>query len=167
MGLDTHKRLTEMHEDGYVENTVGIHIEVLDVLVPEHALEEVTSGRASPRSANRANMGISSGFFSIGYGLPVAACHRSISFSRRNPLLTKASRSSVFNFSFFHSLAGLGRGVDGGDDSRAEPSASLRVLFFPVLASYSWTGCLHPPSNGCLHSHSLEGYTGGGPRRRV
>jgi hypothetical protein len=47
--------------------------------------------------------------------------------------LTKASRSSVFNFAFFHSLAGLGRRVDGGDDSEAEPSASLWVLFFPVL----------------------------------
>jgi hypothetical protein len=34
---------------------------------------------------------------------------------------------------FFHSLAGLGRGVDGGDDSRAEPLASFRVLFFPTL----------------------------------
>jgi hypothetical protein len=66
---------------------------------------------------NRANMGISSGFFSIGYGSPVAGHHKSISFSRRNLLLAKESRSSVFGFAFFHSLAGLWRGVDGGDDS--------------------------------------------------
>jgi hypothetical protein len=30
-------------------------------------------------------------------------------------------------------LVGLGHGVDGGDDSGAEPSASLQVLFFPAL----------------------------------
>jgi hypothetical protein len=41
----------------------------------------------------------------------------SIYFSRKNPLFTRASRSSVFILDFFHSLAGLGRGGDvGGDD---------------------------------------------------
>jgi hypothetical protein len=36
---------------------------------------------------------------------------------------------------FFHSLFGLGRGGDvGGDESRADPSASLRDLFFPAPA---------------------------------
>jgi hypothetical protein len=63
----------------------------------------------------------------------MAVRHRSISFSRRNPLLTKVSRSSVFNLAFFHSLAWLGRRVDDNDDSGAEPSASLRVLFLPAL----------------------------------
>jgi hypothetical protein len=47
-------------------------------------------------------------------------------------MLTRASRSSVFNLAFFHSLVGLGRGVDDGDDSGADPSASLRVLVFPA-----------------------------------
>jgi hypothetical protein len=47
--------------------------------------------------------------------------------------LTKVSRSSVFNLAFFHSLAWLGRRVDDNDDSGAEPSASLQVLFFPAL----------------------------------
>jgi hypothetical protein len=45
MGLDTHTRLTKMNEDGDLENTVGIQIEELDVVVPEHALEEVTGGQ--------------------------------------------------------------------------------------------------------------------------
>jgi hypothetical protein len=36
----------------------------------------------------------------------------SICFSCRNPLFTRASRSSVFILDFFHSLAGLGRGGD-------------------------------------------------------
>jgi hypothetical protein len=40
----------------------------------------------------------------------VVARHMSISFSRRNPLFTRASRSSAFILDFFHSLAGLGRG---------------------------------------------------------
>jgi hypothetical protein len=71
---------------------------------------------------------------SIRYGWPVVARHRSISFYRENPLLTRASRSSVLSLDFFHSLAGLGCGEDGGDDSGADPFASLRDLFFPTLA---------------------------------
>jgi hypothetical protein len=48
-------------------------------------------------------------------------------------LFTSASKSSVFALDFFHSLFGLGRGGDIGDDeSRADPSASLRDLFFPA-----------------------------------
>jgi hypothetical protein len=50
-------------------------------------------------------------------------------------LFTKASRYSVFSLDFFHSLAGLGCGGDvGGDDSWADPSDSLRDLFFPPPA---------------------------------
>jgi hypothetical protein len=59
----------------------------------------------------------------------------SISSSWRNPLFTSASRSSVFVLDFFHSLFGLGRGGDvGGVDPWADPSASLRDLFYPALA---------------------------------
>jgi hypothetical protein len=59
------------------------------------------------------------------------ARHISISFSRKNPLFTNASRSSVFILDFFHSLFGLGHGGDvGGDDTWANPSASLRDLLF-------------------------------------
>jgi hypothetical protein len=50
-------------------------------------------------------------------------------------LFTKATRSSVFILDFFHSLAGLGCGGDaGGDDTWADPSASLRDLFFSAPA---------------------------------
>jgi hypothetical protein len=67
--------------------------------------------------------------------LPAAARHISISFSRRNLLFTRASRSSVFIFDFFHSLFRLGRGGDVcGDDPWADHSASLRDLFFPAPA---------------------------------
>jgi hypothetical protein len=59
----------------------------------------------------------------------------SISFSRRNPLFTSTNKSSDFGLDFFHSLFGLGRGGDvGGDESRADPSTSLRDLFFPAPA---------------------------------
>jgi hypothetical protein len=44
-------------------------------------LKKSFAERASPRSTNRANIGISSGFFSIRYGSPAAARHMSISFS--------------------------------------------------------------------------------------
>jgi hypothetical protein len=58
--------------------------------------------------------------------------HISISFFRRNPLFTRASRSSVFILDFFHSFIELGCGGDvGGDDIWADASASLRGLFFP------------------------------------
>jgi hypothetical protein len=77
-------------------------------------------------------MGISSGFFSMGYGSPAAARHISTSFSRRDPMLRSASRSSVFALDFFHSWLGFGRGGDtGGDVTTADLAASSRDLFFP------------------------------------
>jgi hypothetical protein len=44
--------------------------------------------------------------------------------------LTKANRSSVLSLDFFHSLAELGCGEDGSDESGADPSASMQDLFF-------------------------------------
>jgi hypothetical protein len=71
----------------------------------------------NPRSMNWANIGISSGFFSIGYGSPAAVRHMSISFSPRKLLFTSANNSSVFALDFFHSLFGFGRrGEVGGVD---------------------------------------------------
>jgi hypothetical protein len=132
MGLDPQKRFTEVDEDGGVENTIGV--EVLDAVVPHEPLEEV-AGSASPRSAKRANIGISSSLFSIGYGSPAAALHMSTSFSRMNSLLRRASKSSVFVFDFFHSRFGSGRGGDiGGTAPAADPTASLRPLFFLSVA---------------------------------
>jgi hypothetical protein len=134
MGLDPQKSFTEMNEDGGVENTIGVEVEVLDAVVPHEPLEEVARGSESPRSANRANIGISSSFFSIGYGSPAAALHLSTSFSRMNPLLRRASRSSVFTFDFIHSRFGSGRGGDTGSDvPAADPVASSRPLFFPPV----------------------------------
>jgi hypothetical protein len=80
VGLDSHKCLTEMEEDGDVEDTIGVEVEVLNAMVSEHPIEEVTRRRGvSLRSMNHANIGISSGFFSIRYGSPVVTRHRSIS----------------------------------------------------------------------------------------
>jgi hypothetical protein len=51
-----------------------------------------------------------------------------------NPLLRRASRSSVFVFDFFHSRLGSGRGGDiGGAAPAAAAVASSRLLFFPVV----------------------------------
>jgi hypothetical protein len=118
-----------------VENTVGVEVEVLDAVVPQQSLEEVAGRRDSPRSANRVNIAISSGFFSMGYGSPAAALHMSTSFSRKNPLLRRDSRSSVLALDFFHSRFGFGRGGDtDGDVPAADPAASSRSLFFPPAA---------------------------------
>jgi hypothetical protein len=52
-----------------------------------------------------------------------------------NPLLRRASRSSVFAFDFFHSRFGSGSGGDiGGAAPAADPAASSRLLFFPLEA---------------------------------
>jgi hypothetical protein len=51
-----------------------------------------------------------------------------------NPLLRRASRSSVFVFDFFHSRLGSGRGGDiGGVAPAAATAASSRPLFFPAV----------------------------------
>jgi hypothetical protein len=118
-----------------MEDTVGVEVEVLDAVVPSSPLKKLLAGRDSPRSANRVNIGISSGFFSMGYGSPAAALHMSTSFSRMNPLLRRAIRSSVLALDFFHSRFGSGRGGDtGGDVPTADPVASSRALFFPPVA---------------------------------
>jgi hypothetical protein len=44
----------------------------------------------------------------------MAARHMSISFSRRKPLFTSASRSSVYALDFFNSLFEFGRGGEVG-----------------------------------------------------
>jgi hypothetical protein len=60
-----------------VEDTIGVEVEVLDAVVPQQPLEEVAGRKRQTRSANRVNIGISSGFFSMGYGSPAAALHMS------------------------------------------------------------------------------------------
>jgi hypothetical protein len=68
----------------------------------------------------------------MGYGSPAAALHISTSFSRKNPLLRRTSRSLFLALDFFHSRFGSGRGGDtGGDVPAADPAASSRALFFP------------------------------------
>jgi hypothetical protein len=90
---------------------LGVEVEVLDHIVSEHPLEEVI--RRLCKSA------LSSGCFSIRYGSLVVTRHRSISFSRRNPLLTKVRRSSVFNFALFHSFDGFDR-VEGATTTKLD-----------------------------------------------
>jgi hypothetical protein len=122
-----------MDEDCGMENAVRVEIEVLDSIVPEEPLKKSLAGSASPRSAKRANIGVSSSAFSIGYGSPAAALHISTSFSRINPLLRRANKSSVFTFDFFHSRLGSGRGGDiAGAAPVAAAAASSRPLFFPA-----------------------------------
>jgi hypothetical protein len=41
VGLDPQKRLTEVDEDSDMENTVGVEVEVLNVVVPQEAFEEI------------------------------------------------------------------------------------------------------------------------------
>jgi hypothetical protein len=51
-----------------------------------------------------------------------------------NPLLRRASKSSVFIFDFFHSRLRSGRGGDiGGAALAAATVASSRPLFFPAV----------------------------------
>jgi hypothetical protein len=43
VGLDPQECFTKVDEDCGMENTVGVEVEVLDAVVPQKALEEVTS----------------------------------------------------------------------------------------------------------------------------
>jgi hypothetical protein len=129
-----------VNKDGGVEDPVRVEVEVLDALVPKHPLEEVASRQRKSTLHEPRNIGISSRFFSIGHKSPVVVRQRSISFSWRNPLLTKVRMSSVFSFSFFHSFTGLGRGDEGADDDDWPASpASSRLLFFntPVFLLFA------------------------------
>jgi hypothetical protein len=62
-------------------------------------------------------------------------------FSHRNPLLRRASKSSIFTLGFFHSRFGSGRvGDTGGDVPAADMAASSRLLFFPPVAFVVFDG---------------------------
>jgi hypothetical protein len=95
-------------EDGDVKNSIGVQVQVLDTVIVEKTFEEVARRECKSALHEPGEHGHSSGFFSIGYGSPTEARHMSTSFSRRNPLLTSASKSSVFALDFFQSLFGLG-----------------------------------------------------------
>jgi hypothetical protein len=41
MGLDPQKSFTEMNEEGSVENTIGVEVEVLYSVLPHEPLEEI------------------------------------------------------------------------------------------------------------------------------
>jgi hypothetical protein len=41
VGVDSHKRFTEVHENRNVEDAIGIKVQVLDAVVPEKTFEEV------------------------------------------------------------------------------------------------------------------------------
>jgi hypothetical protein len=77
----------------------------------------------------------------LALGARFASTHISTSFSRKNPLLRRASKSSVFALAFFHSRFGSGRGGDNGSDvPAADPAASSRALFFPSAAFVVFDG---------------------------
>jgi hypothetical protein len=128
MGLDPQKGFAKMYEDGGVEDTVRVEVEVLDAVVPQPPFEEVSCReRQSALREPREHRDLVR-FFSMGYGSPAAALHMSTSFSRRNPLLRRASKSSVFALDFLHSRFGSGRGRDtGGDVPAVDPVASSRA----------------------------------------
>jgi hypothetical protein len=131
VGLDTNKCFAKVDKNGDMEDSVGVKVEeVLYAIVPEQTFEEISGGECQSVLYEPGEHQDFVWVFSIGYGSLVVVRHRSISFSQRNP--TRASRSSVFSFTFFHSLAGLGRGVEGGDDDWSASSASPRFLFFDV-----------------------------------
>jgi hypothetical protein len=122
-----------MHEDRGMENAVRIQIKVLNSVVPEEALEKITSRKRESALHEPRKNWISSSAFSIRYGSLVVALHISTSFSRMNPLFRRANRSSVFTFDFLHSRLGSARGGDIGSAAPvAAAAASSWPLFFPV-----------------------------------
>jgi hypothetical protein len=84
-----------------------------------------------------------------------------------NPLLRRASRSSVFVFNFFHSRLGSGRGGDiGGAAPAAATAASSRPLFFPVVfVDLDGEGFILQVHG--VFTHTLGGYSGSSGWRRA
>jgi hypothetical protein len=134
VGLDPQERLTEVDEDCGMENTVGVEVEVLNVVVPQKAFEEVASRKrefALREAREHRNLILA---VLHGVQVPGGGLQLSTSFSQMNPLLRRASRSSVFIFDFFHSRLGSGRGGDIGCAAPvAAPAASSWPLFFPAV----------------------------------
>jgi hypothetical protein len=64
------------------------------------------------------------------------ARHISISFSRRNPLFTSASKSWVLALDFFHSLFGFGRG--GGEMSAVLTPGQIQPPHHGISSSRRW-----------------------------
>jgi hypothetical protein len=50
LGLDSQECFTEVDEDRYIEDSIGVQVEVLDTIIVEKTFEEVLAGRAKPRS---------------------------------------------------------------------------------------------------------------------
>jgi hypothetical protein len=113
-------------------------------------LKKSQARTASPRSTNLANIRISSRFFSIGYGSLAAAHHKSISFSRKNRLLTKASRSLVFSLDFFHSLADWDAGEIVATTQGQIPPLHCGTSSCPLRSLSSWKEM--PSSSKCRGS---------------
>jgi hypothetical protein len=80
VGLNTHECFTEMDKDGDMEDVIGVGIQVLDVVVPEHSFKEFTSGECQSTLHEPGEHRDFVQFFSIGYGSSMAIRHRSISF---------------------------------------------------------------------------------------
>jgi hypothetical protein len=138
MGLDPQKGFAKMYEDSGVEDTVGVEVEVLDAVVPQLPLEEVARRERQSVLREPCKHQDLVRIFLHGVRIPGGG---STSFSRRNPLLRRASKSSVFALDFFHSRFGSGRGEDTGSDVlAADPAASSRAVFFPPAAFVVFDG---------------------------
>jgi hypothetical protein len=102
--LYSHEHFTEMDKDRGVEDTIGVEVEVLDPIVLEHPLEEVARREGkSTLHESREHWDL---IRILLHQIRISSVDmpKSIFFSRRNPLLTRARRSSVFSFAFFHSF---------------------------------------------------------------
>jgi hypothetical protein len=114
-----------------VEDTVGVKVQVLDAVVLQEPLEEIARWERQPSLRESREHGDLIGILLHGIWISRSSTPHINFFSRRNPLLRSASRSSVFAFDFFHSWLGFGHGGDtGGDVPAADPAASSRDLFF-------------------------------------
>jgi hypothetical protein len=139
VGLDPQEGFAEVNEDRSVEDTIGVEVEILDAVVLQKPLEEIAGRERQPSLRESREHGDL--VWILLHGIRISRSGILTSFSRRNPLLRSASRSSVFALDFFHSWLGFGRGGDtGGDVLAADPAASSRDLFFPPVVFNLFNG---------------------------
>jgi hypothetical protein len=133
VGIDTHKRLAEMDEDGDVENAIGVQIEELDVVVPEHALEEVTGGQCQSTLHEPGEHGDLVHVFLHWIQIAGGGAPQIHLLLPKKSVVDQGEQILDLQLCLLPLFGWIGRGVDGGDDSWSASSASLRVLFFVAL----------------------------------
>jgi hypothetical protein len=103
-----------MDEDGGVEDTVGVEVEVLDHIVSKHPLQEVACREFKSALYKPCEHQDLVGVFLHGVPIPDGDTPQ-VHLLIEELVVDEGEEISVFSFAFVHSFAGLGE-VEWGDN---------------------------------------------------